>query len=153
MSEFKPAEDYQGLLRQFKAMSMLIYSLEQQCKLQSGQLSKMAHELSIIGNAEIESQRQANEALTKEVERLEAAAADKWQPMATAPKNVLILLDVGGRAAQGIYSKVDEKWKYANLQIGLYMGKWEDVYFENEHTEIPSGWMPMPTAPLPKPAP
>lgn len=82
---------------------------------------------------------------------LDKRIEQEWQPMATAPLDTMVLLNIEGIVAQGIYSKVDEKWKYANLQIGLYMGKWEDVYFENESTEIPNGWMPMPAATAPEP--
>lgn len=145
---YKPAEDYENLLRQFNTMSMLINSLKSQRKLQNEHIEQMACDLALISKTEIESQRQANEVLTNEVERL--AALQEWQPMATAPMDTMVLLNIEGIVAQGIYSKVDEEWKYVNLQIGLYNGKWEDVYFENESTEIPNGWMPMPAAPAPE---
>jgi len=149
MSEFKPAEDYGNLLRQFNAMSMLINSLESQRKLQSEHIERMARDLALISKTEIESQRQANEALTKEVERL--TALQEWQPMATAPLDTMVLLDIEGIVAQGIYSKVDGGWKYAALHIGIYKGEWDDVYFESASTEIPQGWMPMPAPPAPEP--
>lgn len=66
-------------------------------------------------------------------------------PMQDAPKKSVILLDVGYPwLVAGIWNAPSESWVYADLQIDLYEGEWNDTYFENEHEKKPNGWMPLP---------
>jgi len=68
-----------------------------------------------------------------------------WQPIATAPKDKPILLDIGmGWPVVGIYNQPSEKWVCAELQMGLYEGEYNDTYFENDHFSTPERWQPLP---------
>lgn len=68
-----------------------------------------------------------------------------WQPIETAPKNNVILLNVGlPWAVAGIWNATNQAWCYANLQESGDIAEFNDTYFENEHEKAPKGWMPMP---------
>lgn len=69
----------------------------------------------------------------------------KWQSMENAPEDNTILLDVGlPFPVVGCWSPVENSWLYANLGIDLYLGRWEDCYFESEFESKPHAWMPLP---------
>lgn len=69
--EFTPAKDYDGLLKQANAMTMLIRSIEKQRAFQNVKIGDMARELAIQGFEEINAQRDMNERLTNEISKLE----------------------------------------------------------------------------------
>jgi uncharacterized membrane protein YccC len=69
--EFTPARDYEGLLKQASAMTMLIRSMEKQQAFQNVKIGDMARELAVQGFEEINAQRDMNEKLTNEISRLE----------------------------------------------------------------------------------
>jgi hypothetical protein len=72
----------------------------------------------------------------------------KWQTMGTAPKDKMVLLDIGFPwAVIGIYNEYAEEWIYPELQCSPLeeSGKiFDDVYFENEFDKAPLFWMPLP---------
>lgn len=72
----------------------------------------------------------------------------KWQPIETAPKDAVIILNVGlPWAVVGIWNAPSQAWCYANLQASGDIAEFSDTYFENEHEKTPIGWMPMPSLP------
>jgi hypothetical protein len=77
----------------------------------------------------------------------------KLNPMDTAPKDTPILLDAGHPwLVMAIWNEANRSWVYANLQIDMYFGEWNDTYWENEWENpvnskgLPNvfGWMPVP---------
>lgn len=77
-----------------------------------------------------------------------------WLHPETAPKDGTAFLAHLGYpwpvvAAWNGYS---EQWVYANNQIGIVDGKWNDAYFENEYepTDELIGWMSLPEIPRAK---
>jgi len=69
-----------------------------------------------------------------------------WRVDEPAPKDgSVLLLDVGMPwAVAGTWNPVNEEWVYASLQVGEYLGKYNDTYFENETDKEIYAWMPMP---------
>lgn len=68
-----------------------------------------------------------------------------WQPIATAPKDKPILLDVGFPwPLVGIWNEPSGKWVCADLQMGLYEGQYNDTYFENDYFSTPTRWHAIP---------
>ena len=66
-------------------------------------------------------------------------------PMNTAPKDKVILLDVGYPCLFcGHWNDYDKKWVYAELNANMVDGVYNDTYFENEYEKEPRGWLPMP---------
>ena len=70
----------------------------------------------------------------------------------TAPKDGSIFLaDMGlPWLVVCMWNAAVDKWVYANPQINLYEGEWNDSYFESEwddESEL-KGWIPMPPAPI-----
>ena len=57
----------------------------------------------------------------------------KWQPMTTAPKDDLILLDIGMPwAVVAVWSGHEPHWTYPSLQVNAVDGVWDDPYFETD---------------------
>lgn len=68
-----------------------------------------------------------------------------WLPMCDAPRDNVVLLDVGYPwAVVGQWNEADQSWCYANLQASTMEGGKVDVWFENEQEKAPKGWLPMP---------
>lgn len=68
---FTPANNYDGLLKQAKAMASLIRSMEQQRSAQNVRISNLEREIAVQGSEEINAQRTTNAVLTNDVEVLE----------------------------------------------------------------------------------
>lgn len=68
---FVAATDYETLLSQAKSMASLIRAMEKTKTFQATQLQELSRELSLLGREEIDAEKQTNERLTGEVERLE----------------------------------------------------------------------------------
>jgi hypothetical protein len=65
--------------------------------------------------------------------------------MNTAPKERPILLDIGHPwAVMGVWNEVNKEWVYASYQVGMYDGRYNDTYFENESTDAPQQWRHLP---------
>lgn len=70
-----------------------------------------------------------------------------WKNIETAPKDEVILLNVGlPWAVVGAWNEYDEGWTYCQLQLNVCDGL-NDWYFENEREKAPTHWMPMPELP------
>ena len=64
--------------------------------------------------------------------------------MATAPRENIILLDVGFPwMVAGCWNPADEQWVYASPQVSMCDGE-HDWYFETEREALPKAWLPMP---------
>ena len=75
---------------------------------------------------------------------------NKWQDMKTAPKDKLILLDIGfPGAVVGTWNAHENQWCHPDLQVNCINGEWTDPYFENEYSEDSDakGWMPLQLCP------
>ena len=71
--------------------------------------------------------------------------SDEWQEIETAPKGRQILLDVGlPWAVAGSWCEASFMWAYANFQIGMYEGLFNDAYFETEYEQAPKFWRELP---------
>ena len=59
----------------------------------------------------------------------------KINPPETAPKDgTLFLANIGYHYyVMCCWNGSDNNWVYPQLQIGQYLGKWNDCYFETEH--------------------
>ena len=67
-----------------------------------------------------------------------------WRPMNTAPKDSMIILNVGlPWPVVGCWNPCEDLWVYANLQASVCDGE-EDFYFENEREKAPIAWAPLP---------
>lgn len=86
-----------------------------------------------------------------------AEAEAKYLPalkaMDTAPKDKPILIDAGYPwLVMAIWNEAGKNWVYANLQVDMYMGNYNDTYWESEYESpvnskgIPNvfGWIPVP---------
>jgi len=83
--------------------------------------------------------------LIDEIERLEKLTT--WQSAETAPKDQTIIADMGlPWPVEATWCGADSRWVYANVQVGLFHGVYNDFYFENEQGEENElrSWMPMP---------
>lgn len=69
-AEFTPDNHYAGLLAQAKALFRITQSQEAVISTLRSKLTELESQLAMVGTAEIEAQRAANEQLTNEVERL-----------------------------------------------------------------------------------
>ena len=66
----------------------------------------------------------------------------KLQSMDTAPKDKVILIDVGySFLTPAMWNGFHQEWVYCMLQCDGHM---LDAWFENEYTAEPVGWVPMP---------
>lgn len=68
----------------------------------------------------------------------------------TAPTDVIFLGDFGWPwPVPTHWNEAIGKWSYANLQVGLFEGSWNDPYWEteNESKSELRGWLPMPEIP------
>jgi len=71
--------------------------------------------------------------------------SEEWQEIETAPKDRQILLDVGlPWPVVGAYNHIEEAWLYANFQMGMFNGKFDDLYFETELEYKPKFWRELP---------
>ena len=71
--------------------------------------------------------------------------SEEWQAMGNAPKGRQILLDVGlPWPVAGSWCGASFMWVYANFQIGLYHGTYNDSYFETEFEQAPKCWRELP---------
>ena len=70
----------------------------------------------------------------------------KWRSMKTAPKNgSAILLDIDMPwPVVACWSEHEKRWVFANHQINMVNGKWNDPYWESEWENDALAWMPMP---------
>ena len=79
-----------------------------------------------------------------------------WQPIETAPKDSMILLDIGyPYAVVGAWNEREYEWVYSSMQVNCCNSQYNDPYFENEYekeTEV-KGWMPLPEVPHEKATP
>ncbi|WP_297533003.1 hypothetical protein [Thalassolituus sp.] len=75
-AEFTPDNHYAGLLAQAKALFRITQSQEAIISTLRSKLTELESQLAMVGTAEIEAQRAANEQLTNEVERLTAHNAN-----------------------------------------------------------------------------
>lgn len=55
--------------------------------------------------------------------------------MSKIPKDKEIVIETPYGTKVAIWSKPDNKFVYANVQVDLYEGEWNMKYFENEHIE------------------
>lgn len=66
------------------------------------------------------------------------------QPMKTAPKNEMIMLDAGyGFLTVGHWNETEKSWVFAQMNCNDADGN--DMYFENEYETKPVGWSHIPT--------
>jgi hypothetical protein len=83
-----------------------------------------------------------------EVERVTEVKPETMNPPNTAPKDgTAFLANMGWPyLVVCMWSGSDQRWVYANPQIGVYDGEWDDAYFENEWEKESAlrGWIPMP---------
>ena len=67
--------------------------------------------------------------------------------MTPPPKDTLFLADIGyPYYVLAHWSKVDNKYIFAELQVDMYHGEWDDVYFQTDRffeDEIKS-WIELP---------
>ena len=72
----------------------------------------------------------------------------KNNPPETAPKDgTLFLADIGyPQYVMCCWNGSDNNWVYPTLQIGQYLGEWNDCYFETEHDNEGAlmGWLELP---------
>lgn len=59
----------------------------------------------------------------------------KVNPPETAPRDgTLFLANIGyPQYVVCCWSGTDNNWVYPHLQVGQYLGEWNDYYFETEH--------------------
>lgn len=68
----------------------------------------------------------------------------KLNPPETAPKDQMILVDVGLPWLRvGKFNYAENQWVYADPQMSFYMGN-EDWWFENDCADEILGWLPIP---------
>ena len=68
-------------------------------------------------------------------------------PPHTAPKDDTFLADVGlPYLVVCMWCGAETQWVYADIQCDMYNGKWNDMYFQNEHINEDEleGWLPIP---------
>ena len=66
----------------------------------------------------------------------------KLQPMDKAPKDKVILIDVGySFLTPAMWNHLNQTWVYCMLQCD---DDGQDTWFNNEHEAEPSGWVTMP---------
>lgn len=71
------------------------------------------------------------------------AVRTELQPISTAPKSDMIMLDAGfGFLTAGHWNETEQCWVYA--AINCNDGEGHDMYFENEYEKNPVGWLPIP---------
>ena len=72
---------------------------------------------------------------------------DAWQTIETAPKDKLILLDIGYPwPVVGMFNSVNDEFAYADLQSEEYEGG-TGIYFQTDYEKNPLHWMQMPDLP------
>lgn len=69
--KYKPASEYDALLKQFNSLCLLLESKEVQLKSMSIQLEELTKKYALVNQAELESERLTNRMLTNYVEMLE----------------------------------------------------------------------------------
>lgn len=73
-----------------------------------------------------------------------------WMPPDTAPKDRLIIADIGMPwACLAVWNVPSQKWCVTELECGLYQGEWNDVSISHtfESAEDLLGWLPLPELP------
>ena len=71
--------------------------------------------------------------------------AMKWQGMDTAPKEGMILLDLGySYAVIGLWNEFEGAFVYAGMHLNNDGGKWNDPYFKTHYATVAKAkaWMP-----------
>ncbi len=79
MLKAPPAEDYEGLRKQFLALKMLYASKAHQCQIYSKKLAEYDRESVIARNEALNSEREMNAQLTTELEKAEKRAEELEQ--------------------------------------------------------------------------
>jgi len=51
------------------------------------------------------------------------------------PKDKQVIIECGLGTGVAIWNDTDKSFVFANLQIDLFEGKWNDTYFENEYVQ------------------
>jgi len=72
---------------------------------------------------------------------------NKWQTPETAPKDDVIIANLGFPfPLVATWNKPSGQWVTANLEVDLYHGEWNDTSFCNEYFAEKEllGWMPLP---------
>lgn len=67
----------------------------------------------------------------------------------TPPKNRLFLADIGyPHYVIAHWSKVNNQYVFAEMQVDLYQGEWDDVYFQTEYFEEEEikSWIELPSS-------
>ncbi|MGI2072175.1 hypothetical protein [Shewanella baltica] len=71
------------------------------------------------------------------------AVRTELQPMSTAPRSDMIMLDAGfGFLTTGHWNETEQCWVYA--AVNCNDGEGHDMYFENEYEKNPVGWLHIP---------
>ncbi len=71
------------------------------------------------------------------------AVRTELQPISTAPKSDMIMLDAGFCfLTAGHWNETEQCWVYAAINCNDCEG--HDMYFENEYEKNPVGWLPIP---------
>ncbi len=69
----------------------------------------------------------------------------EWQPPETAPKDRVILgAFKHGQVKSCVWNDPEKTWCSATPQTGLYLGEYNDHYFECDFTDELEQWLPMP---------
>lgn len=72
MTQFTPASDYDGLLRQAKAQDRIIKSLQRRVELYHEDYQVMANKLLLVNFEALQAERETNAMLTEQLEKVEA---------------------------------------------------------------------------------
>jgi hypothetical protein len=61
------------------------------------------------------------------------------------PKDQTFIANVGlPYAVIAVWNGEEQHYAYADLQVNLCKGEWNDTYFENDYVDTINGWMPLP---------
>lgn len=74
---------------------------------------------------------------------------DKILKKTTPPKNRLFLADIGyPHYVLAHWNKVNNQYIFAEIQLELYQGEWDDVYFQTEYFEEEEikSWIELPSS-------
>ncbi len=129
-AEFTPDNHYAGLLAQAKALFRITQSQEAIISTLRSKLTELESQLAMVGTAEIEAQRAANEQLTNEVERL----ADKIAGLRNDVLEEIENRDAFHEAADRLVSEVS---RFFGVDIGEHSSA--NCPWDNAYEAIPTG--------------